>query len=245
MGSSGFTIIIPAYNESDSIEKVVAEIKGLDGEYEIIVVDDGSVDGTYELAEKTGVKVLRHSCNKGYGASLKTGIKKAKYDQIVITDADGTYPIHEIPKLAGLMKKGFSMVVGARTGNDVAIPLFRRFPKWMLNKLANHLTGVKIPDINSGLRIMKKKDVLGFFNILPDGFSFTTTITLAMLTNDMQVQYVPINYYRRQGKSKIRPIYDTLNFIQLIIRTTLYFNPLKIFIPLSFLLVVVALLVLA
>jgi hypothetical protein len=132
------------------------------------------------------------------------------------------------------------MIVGARTGDLVQIPLLRRFPKWVLNKVANYLTGVKIPDINSGLRIMKKEDVEHFIKILPDGFSFTTTITLAMLTNDMSVCFLPINYYHRKGKSKIRPFYDTLNFLQLIIRTCLYFNPLKVFIPFSGLLVVLS-----
>ncbi len=136
------------------------------------------------------------------------------------------------------------MIVGARTGDVVKIPLLRKFPKWVLNKLANYLTGVKIPDINSGLRIMKKEDVEHLMKILPDGFSFTTTITLAMLTNNMPVCFLPINYYHRGGKSKIRPFYDTLNFLQLIIRTILYFNPLKVFIPFSGMLVACAFLVL-
>jgi len=109
----------------------------------------------------------------------------------------------------------------------------RRPAKWMLNKLANYLTGTKIPDLNSGLRVMKKDIVMNYVHLLPDGFSFTTTITLAMLTNNYRVEFVPIEYKIRSGKSKIRPIRDTMNFIQLIIRTVLYFDPLKIFLPIS------------
>jgi hypothetical protein len=137
------------------------------------------------------------------------------------------------------------MVVGARTGKNVKIPLIRKPAKWFINKLANYLSGMKIPDLNSGLRIMKKSDIERFFHFLPSGFSFTTTITLALLVNNYPVKYFPITYAKREGKSKIRPIKDTLNFIQLIIRTILYFNPLKVFVPLSISLVILALLLLA
>jgi hypothetical protein len=135
--------------------------------------------------------------------------------------------------------------VGARTGPDAKIPLCRRAAKWMLTQLANYITGIKIPDINSGMRVMQKKALEGFERLLPDGFSFTSTITIAMLLNNYSVKYVPVDYFERKGKSKIRPIQDTLGFLQLIIRTALYFNPLKIFIPLSFFLVILAFLVLA
>ena len=136
------------------------------------------------------------------------------------------------------------MVVGARVGSKVKIPLIRKPAKWFITKLASYLTGTKIPDLNSGLRVMKKEVVEKYIRILPDGFSFTSTITLAMLTNGYSVKYVPIDYFRRYGKSKIKPIQDTLNFIQLIIRTVLYFNPLKVFVPLSLFLVLLAFLVL-
>jgi hypothetical protein len=123
--------------------------------------------------------------------------------------------------------------------------LVRKPAKWFINKLANYLSGMKIPDLNSGLRIMKKPDIERFLHILPSGFSFTTTITLALLVNNFPVKYFPITYDKRKGKSKIRPIRDTLNFIQLIIRTILYFNPLKVFVPLSISLIIFAFILLA
>lgn len=230
----GFTIIIPAYNESLSIVDTILEIKDLNGNFEIIVVDDGSTDGTFELAVETGVKVLRHVTNRGYGASLKTGIKNAAFDIIVITDADGTYPNAEIPNLVKILfDESYDMVVGARTSKNAKIPVFRRPAKWVITELARFLANSKILDLNSGLRVMRKNVLERFIRLLPDGFSFTSTITLAMLTNNYRVKYVSIDYFKREGKSKIRPIHDTLNFIQLIIRMVLYFDPLRIFLPLS------------
>jgi hypothetical protein len=128
------------------------------------------------------------------------------------------------------------MVVGQRSFKK--LPTLTKPAKWFLSKLANFLAGEKIPDINSGLRIFKKETAKKFFPIICDGFSFTTTITLAMYTNDYMVKYIPIEYNKREGKSKIKPIRDTLNFIQLIVRTVMYFNPLKIFLPLSLILLI-------
>lgn len=197
------------------------------------MVDDGSTDGTSEIIRNTqDIILIRHPFNRGYGAAIKTGIRHAKYSTFIISDADGTYPVQDIPKLLAQLSKS-EMVVGARGNNDSNIPLARRPAKWVLNKLANYLTGTKIPDLNSGFRAMKKDVVMKFIHLLPDGFSFTTTITLAMLTNDYAVEFIPIEYKIRSGRSKIRPIRDTLNFLQLIIRTVLYFDPLKIFLPMS------------
>jgi len=234
---SDVSIIIPAYNESKGIKKTLTDLLRIlnDVKCEIIVVDDGSSDGTGKIALAHGVKVVRHAHNKGYGASIKTGIRESKYETIVITDADGTYPNDQIIEILQEMKN-FDMVVGARIGKHVKIPIIRKPAKWLINSLANYLSECKIPDLNSGLRVFRKQDVLKFMGILPDGFSFTSTITLAMLTNNMNVKYFPIDYYKRKGKSKIRPIHDTLNFIQLIIRTVLYFNPLKVFVPISLML---------
>lgn len=245
-----FSLIIPVYNEEkESLAKTIGQLVQITWpeNEEIIVVDDGSdekVEGL-EISGMDRIKIIRHKRNQGYGAALKTGISTSRNECIVITDADGTYPNERIPELVAMFKKGnFDMVVGARIGKNVKISLIRRPAKWFITKLASYLTGTKIPDLNSGLRVMKKEVVEKYIGILPDGFSFTSTITLAMLTNGYSVKYVPIDYFKREGKSKIKPIQDTLNFIQLIIRTVLYFNPLKVFIPLSLFLVLLAFLVL-
>ena len=242
------SIIIPVYNEINGILSTLEEIGALiasdDRICEVLFIDDGSTDGTQKVLSKgvdqhSKMSVIKHKKNKGYGASLKTGVVNAEADFLAITDADRTYPNSQIPKLFDeLLANDLDMVVGARTSKNAKIPLIRRPAKWALNMLANYLTGVKIPDLNSGLRIFKKETLNKYIYILPDGFSFTTTITLAMLTNDCDVEYREIDYYHRAGSSKIRPIYDTLNFTQLIIRTILLFNPLKIFVPIFYTLLV-------
>ena len=233
------SIIIPAFNEEQSIHPVINKIEEVliasNVSYEIIVVDDGSTDRTCDIVEKTNAKLIRHDHNMGYGASLKTGVRHSKFDKTIIIDADSTYPEDALPQLLEKSQQ-YDMVVGARTGENVYVPVIRRPAKWVLNKLANFLTGTKIKDLNSGFRIFKKDSLLRFINLLPDGFSFTTTITIAMLTSNYTVKYLPINYYKRKGKSKIRPIKDTINFLVLIIRIVLYFKPLKVLLPLSMIL---------
>ena len=236
------SIVIPVFNEEDAVVKTVKDIYYLMSKnnmsFEIILVDDGSTDKSVDeihnfIEEKfDNVKVIYHRRNLGYGAALKSGFKVSKYDKIVITDADATYPNEQIPKLLNYIGD-YDMVVGARTGKNVKIPLIRKPAKWVINQLANYLTNYKIPDLNSGLRVLKKPLVNKFLHYLPDGFSLTSTITLALLTNGYTIKYVSIDYMTRKGKSKIKPIQDTLNFIQLIIRTVMYFNPLKIFLPFS------------
>ena len=232
------SIIVPAYNEesgiSDVLTQLTAVMKTAGVDHEILVVDDGSQDHTRErVAAFEGVILLKHASNRGYGAAIKTGLRHARHDLICITDADCTYPNDRIPDMIHRLEDGYDMVVGSRTGRDVVIPAVRRTGKWMIGKLANVISGEKIPDINSGLRVFRKKIAWRMMNLLPDGFSFTTTITLGMLANGYAVDYYPINYHVRQGKSKIRPVKDTLGFIQLILRLGLFFAPLKIFAPLS------------
>ena len=242
----GVTIIIPAYHEEDGIAEVLGEILEAcadDPGVEIVVVDDASEDGTGRAVEEFcrehddwpgTLRVVTHKTNRGYGAALKTGLRESSQDTIVIIDADGTYPAAEIPGLVSALDNN-EMAVGARTGPDVNIPLVRRPAKWVLSQLANYLSGQKIPDMNSGLRAMRRRAVERHLKLLPDGFSFTTTITMALLTGGDPVAFQPINYRERKGRSKIRPIRDTLNFLSLLLRTTIYFNPLKVFLPLSLL----------
>jgi glycosyltransferase involved in cell wall biosynthesis len=240
------SIIIPAFNE----EKIIKEVLNNIGEIlskeeiagEIIVIDDGSKDKTYDvlLEFKDKIKIIRNSVNEGYGASIKQGIKKAEYANILIIDADGTYPVEKIPELLEHMGD-YDMVVGSREGKNVHIPFLRRFAKFFIVNFANYLTQTKIPDLNSGFRIFKKEVANKYLSILPDGFSLTTTITLAMLVNKYKVKYVPIDYFKRVGRSKIKPINDTINFISLIIRSMLYFKPLRVFIPVSAVLFIITL----
>lgn len=231
----GVGIVIPAFNEEEAISSGIRDIRSAmepkDYEYEIIVVDDGSQDRTAELARAEGVTVLAMPENRGYGASLKTGIRHSRFDTIVITDADGTYPAHHIPELVAQLGQ-YDMVVGARTGKHVDEALIRRPAKWILRLLAGYLAGRHIPDLNSGLRVIRKDLVQRFAHLLPSGFSFTTTITLAALCGGSLVKYSPIDYRARIGKSKIRPVH-AFEFALLIVRTIVYFNPLKVFLPLG------------
>ena len=236
---SSVSVLIPAYNEQESLATTIASIekhRPLFREMEIIVINDGSSDRTGEIARTMPVTLVEHQTTRGYGASLKDGLRVAKGDLILIVDADGTYPLEEIPSLAAVSNQ-FDMVVGARTGDDVHIPFARQVGKWIITQLAEYLSRQKIPDLNSGFRIFRKDIALRFLPMYPDGFSFTTTITLAMLTNHYRVEFLPINYRKRLGKSSIHPIRDFLNFTILIIRICACFKPLNVFVPPALLLI--------
>jgi glycosyltransferase involved in cell wall biosynthesis len=231
-------VVIPAYNERDGVgptlDRVRATMAGLPWTFEIIVIDDGSTDGTAEQAERHGVRVIKKPENRGYGAALKTGILKSRSAYVIITDADGTYPPEVIPALFAAMNDA-DMAVGARAADDRSIPRRRRAAKRFLGALASYLAGRRIPDLNSGLRIMRRSVLMQYLHILPSGFSFTTTITLAMLCNNYLVVYLPIECGRRVGSSKLRAKEFT-TFIMLVLRTVVLFNPLRVFLPLGALL---------
>ena len=236
----GVTIVVPVFNEERGVAGVFERLSKLElgVPLELLAVNDGSMDGTGSVlhglkATLPLLRVVTHTTNMGYGAALKTGFAYARHEVVVITDADGTYPEDRIAELLARIDDGADMAVGARLGDDVHIPLSRRPAKWLLRKLASFLASTNIPDLNSGLRAIRRDLVLRYRQILPQGFSFTTTITLAALTNGHRVDYVAISYAKREGRSKIRPIHDTLAFTSLIVRTVLYFNPLKVFYPVS------------
>ncbi|MGE0784277.1 MAG: glycosyltransferase family 2 protein [Sandaracinaceae bacterium] len=247
--AEGVSIVIPCYNEENGVAPTLDElVRVIDEELsrlcpiEVLIVDDGSTDQTAARIEPflgERVRLIRHPQNRGYGASIKSGVREARYDWILITDADGTYPNEHIPELLA-HRTTHDMVVGARTGKVSAVPLIRRPPKWVLRKLASALSGFPIPDLNSGLRLMRKERLVEYERILPNGFSYTTTITIAMISAGNPVKYIPINYLKREGRSKIRPIADTLNFLRLIVRTVMYFDPLRVFLPLALFFVVSA-----
>lgn len=229
------SIIIPAYNEETQIQQVLVELRALFYAHhvsaEIIVVDDGSQDATALAAKAAGARVIRHRSNRGYGAALKTGILAARHEIVGIIDADGTYPAKFLPEMLEEIEQA-DMVVGARIGQNVHIPLVRRPAKWVLKRLANYVSNARIPDLNSGLRLFRRDIAMQYFPILPDQFSFTTTITLAMHSDKYAVTYIPIDYRKRNGRSKIVP-WDAGSFAILILRTAMLYRPLRVFVPLA------------
>lgn len=231
------SVVVPAFNEAKSVERTICTIRqalnsaSINGE--IVLVDDGSTDSTASLAEAAGAKVLQHSVNLGYGASLKTGIRHSHSDIIVITDADGTYPIDMIPALLQKMEETEAdMVVGARTGSEVSVPAVRKPFKKMVRHLAQYIVERHIPDLNSGLRVFRRSMSLRYYSLYPNGFSFTSTITVASMCDNYKVEYLPINYYKREGKSKIVPS-DFFSFVMLVLRLSVLFKPLRVFVPVS------------
>ncbi|NND19418.1 MAG: glycosyltransferase family 2 protein [Silicimonas sp.] len=235
------SVIIPAYNEEGAVRNTVADVrKHLDDagiEYEIIVVDDGSTDNTLGEAKATGARVLGNQVNSGYGAALKRGVRSAKFEYVAILDADGTYPARYLPEMLKLCEEQ-DMVVGDRGAAMANVPLIRRPAKWFLNSFASFLAERKLNDLNSGLRVFRTEELVPFLPLLPQGFSFTTTITLCMSANGKRMIYTPIEYGKRIGKSKIRPI-DFVNFLILILRISTLFNPLRVFIPLGLFLIAI------
>jgi glycosyltransferase involved in cell wall biosynthesis len=228
-------IVIPAFNEVEgvgpTVERVHEAMLLTAHSFEIIVVDDGSTDGTAERAGAHGARVVRFSENRGYGAALKAGIERSRSEHVMITDADGTYPPDAMPALLSRLGDA-DMAVGARTLRDRSIPQARRPAKLFLGLLASYLAGQRIPDLNSGLRLIRRSALVPFLHILPSGFSFTTTITLALLCTQRRVVYVPIACAPRVGASKLRAKEFTA-FIMLVLRTVVLFNPLRVFLPLG------------
>ncbi len=235
------SIVIPAFDEEDAIGQTVRTVKETlvaseIAPFEIIVVDDGSADRTQEIAAAEGARVVRHLQNLGYGRSLKDGIEAARYDTIAITDADGTYPIKEIPRLFAIYQTGYHMVVGSRTGEHYRESALKSPLRWVLQHLVEYTASRKIPDINSGLRLFNRTHATSYFQRLCDTFSFTTSLTLAFMMNGLFVVYVPIDYYKRVGKTKVRLLSDSLRTLQYIAEAAVYYNPLRIFMLLSILL---------
>lgn len=232
------SVVIPAFNEERSITGTVRNVRAVLDEAgmkdaEILIVDDGSSDATGELARQAGAEVVVNPHNAGYGYSLKCGIAKARFDTIVITDADGTYPIDKIPELVTIYQRGFDMVVGARSGAHYRGSRIKWPMRRLLRFLVEWTTGRRIPDINSGLRVFSKATIMDYFSHLCDTFSFTTSLTLAYMMTSKFVSYIKIPYAERVGSSKVRLWKDSFRTLQFIIQAITYYNPLKIFLLMS------------
>lgn len=232
------SIVIPALNEEKGIGGVLDSInetmKKSKIKHEVLVVDDGSIDQTVKIAEKKGALVISQPINSGYGAALMAGMLRAKYQNIAITDADGTYPVAKIPSLLEYMGKGFDLVIGARTGKFLHYLWFKQPVRFIFKKISEFVAGTKIPDPNSGLRIYKKSAILPLLNSRTcRGFSFSTSTTLIFILEGKFVKFLPIEYYSRKGKSKIKFFRDALRAGQILAETIVYYNPFKLFLLIS------------
>ena len=240
------SVIIPAYNEEKAIGKTIEEIikvmkeNNIYDESEIIVVNDGSSDNTKQEVISKGAIVLENPHNMGYGYSLKKGIKNAKNETIVITDADLSYPFTSVPQMLKEKEKGFDLVVGARTGKYYKESIFKNILRKILKRFVEYVSGKKIKDINSGLRVFDKTTVMKFFPRLCDTFSFTTSQTLAYMMNNLFVSYIDIPYNKREGKTKVKLFKDSLKSIRYILESGIYYNPLKVYTLLSIICIVLS-----
>jgi glycosyltransferase involved in cell wall biosynthesis len=234
------TIVIPAHNEEGAIGSVLAALHGLHHPAlrEVIVVDDGSSDRTGEIAEASGVRVLRQPSNRGYGAALKAGIRAATSEYILTMDADGQHRLQDVLKLCDAVSGTLppDCVIGHRT-KLVHSPLWRMPGKWFLTQLARILTRKEIRDLNSGLRVMRRDVIVRYMHLCPAGFSFSTTSTFALASRGYRVEFVPIQVERRVGKSSVS-LATGFQTILLILRLASLFNPLRVFLPLSLLFIV-------
>jgi glycosyltransferase involved in cell wall biosynthesis len=230
------SVVLPCYNERDHVELEVKRIRAaLDGagmRHEVICVDDGSTDGTREVLKGiAGIRTILLPRNQGSGTARRIGTQQARGRVVVWTDADLTYPNELIPELVNQLDDTYDQVVGARRTEAGTYKLFRVPAKWAIRKLAAYLTSTDIPDLNSGLRAFKRSVAEPYLRLLPPGFSCVTTITLAFLSNGHSVKYVPIDYFRRAGRSKFHPLRDAYNYILQVLRMVMYFNPLRVLMP--------------
>jgi glycosyltransferase involved in cell wall biosynthesis len=240
IGVPDITVVIPAFTEAGMIGGVVRDLRQAIPGICVLVVDDGSRDATAVEARSAGAQVIRHAHNKGYGASLKTGIRAARTPYIATYDADGQ---HRPEDLIAMLKLGgaMDMVIGART-KDSDRQLDRMPGKWILARVANLLTSRKIPDLNSGLRVVRRDVILRYLHLLPNGFSASTTMTICMLQRGYDVQFVAITTKQRAGgQSTDRKLRDGMKTIQLMIRLIILFNPGRFFLPPALLFVTVGL----
>jgi glycosyltransferase involved in cell wall biosynthesis len=225
------SVVIPAFNEADVIGSVVTALARSAAWHEILVVDDGSADGTAAAAEAAGARVIRHPYNKGNGSSVKSGIREASGEYVLIIDADGQHPPEEAARLVSRLGE-FDLVVGARAHATQAT-VARRVGNHLLNGLATYLTGRPIPDLTSGFRAARRKHLREFLHLLPARFSTPTTTTLAFVKAGYNVAFEPVEARARVGSSKIRLLSDGAKFFLIALKVVTLFSPLRVFLPIS------------
>ncbi len=240
----GVSLVLPAYNEEGAVGDVVNEFRAeLDASgvtYEVLVVDDGSTDQTGQAAALAGARVLRSPQNLGYGLALRRGIVAAKFPFVMICDADRTYPASAVAELLRFAEH-LDMVVAARTGRQFRGRGIRALARSSLRMFSSFVVGRRVPDVNSGYRIFRKTACLGYFGILSPGFSFTTGLTLAMISDARSVGFIPVEYGERVGSSKVHFVRDSLRILQVLIQAIVRHNPLKLFVVFTFVLWLLAL----
>lgn len=234
------SIVIPAYNEEASVGELVTNLVQSYPDAEILVIDDKSTDGTAELAQQAGARVIHHKYNMGNGAGIKTGARHARGDIVIFMDADGQHDQMDIPRLVQGIQEGYDLVIGARAPDTQASK-----GRWLGNKLlsrfASLMTGRHIPDLTSGFRAVRADTFREFIHLLPNGFSYPTTSTMAYLRSGYPVSFIPIRAGQRKGKSNINMVRDGIRFLVVIMKVTTLFSPMRFFFPASVLFFLVGL----
>lgn len=225
------TILLPAFNEEQSIAATVTNILKLYPDFEVLVIDDGSTDKTMQMAMDAGANVWPHPYNIGNGAAIKSGLRSASGEWVVMMDADGQHDARDIARLLEYKDK-YNMVVGARK-NGFKSAFHRNFANKIFNLLASYITKFRVEDLTSGFRVVRKAEAAKYIYLLPNQFSYPTTLTMAYLRSGRSVKYVPINAHKRKGKSKIKIFRDGVRFMLTIAKIATLFSPFRIFLPLS------------
>ena len=225
-------MVLPVFNEAPNLDPLLCQLEALHlGDAEIIVVDDGSTDGTGEIAEQKGVRVIRHPYNIGNGAAVKSGIRAARGKWLVFMDGDGQHRPEDIPALMADAEQ-YHMTVGARAKGS-RLRFHRYVANLLYNAFASYVTQFRVMDLTSGFRVMRRRDALRFIDLLPNTFSYPSTLTLAFLRSGMTVRYVPIRTLYRSGESKIRLVTDGIRFLLIISKIATLFSPFRVFLPVS------------